>query len=78
VAFRQFLAEHQAARTLVVVGGELDRKGMHPGLTDDLDRRLAARAGRRDGSEREAGDQRGNKQRDEARQAMAGTDEASR
>ena len=42
-AFRQFLAEHQAALALGVVGGELDRKGVHAGLADDLERRLAGR-----------------------------------
>jgi hypothetical protein len=40
---------------------------MHAGLTDDLDRRLAARLGRRNRAERDAGDQRGNEQRGEAR-----------
>ena len=47
VAFRQRLAEHQAARALGIVGGKLDREGMDAGTGHDLDGILRGRTGRR-------------------------------
>ena len=43
LAFRQLLAEHQAAGALGVIGCKLDGKGVDAGPSDDLKRALPGR-----------------------------------
>ena len=51
VAFRQFLAKHEAAGSLGLRGRKLNAKRMHAALADDVERALTARLNR-DGGEK--------------------------
>ncbi len=54
LTFRQVLDEHEAAFAFGVVGRKLDVEGVHAGLGDDLDGRLAGRLRGRPGEDRGA------------------------
>ena len=51
LTLRQFLAEHQTAFALFVIGGKFDGEGMNAGLADDLEGCLPGRLCRRNGAE---------------------------